>query len=129
MAFFNFIDLKYQQLNDQVNSYLQSVYNRASETFTNASPFGQILSVLKNFYQFIVLYQKRVVNNFMIEEADNEKSVRNLARIAGHNPTRAISATGTIILKLKPNVNISQVIGGGSIRITDKTKIKKRVKP
>jgi len=124
MPFFQFIDLKYTQLNTQVNNYLSAVYNRASEVYSNASPFGQILNMLKNFYQQLVSYQKNVVTNQNIDSAGSEKAVRNLARIAGLNPTRAISATGTIILKLKPNINIAQQIGGGSIVITDKTKIK-----
>ena len=126
MAFFDFIDLKFNNLTLQINNYLRGVFNRADETFSNASPFGQIVSVEKEVYQQNVMYQKNVVRNFIIDEADNQKAIRNLARIGGHNPSRAISATGTIDLKLKSGIDIYSDISGGKIKITDKTKIKNK---
>jgi hypothetical protein len=126
MAFFDYMDLKFQQLTTQVNNYLSDVYSRSSEIFSNASPFGQIISFLKNIYQFNILYQKNIVKNIMIDEADSQKSVRNLARIGGHNPTRSISATGILLLKLKPNIDITSDIGGGQIKVSDKIKIKNK---
>lgn len=126
MAYFDFIELKYTELTTQINSYLRNVYSRADETFSNASPYGQIINTLKEFFQSNILSQKRIVSNIMIEEADNAKSIRNLARIGGHNPTRAITANGTICLKLKPSTDILTEISGGKIRITDKTQIKNK---
>jgi hypothetical protein len=124
MAFFDFLDLKFNNLTTQVTNYLKSVYNRANETFSNASPYGQIINVEKEIYQQNVIYQKNVVRNFMIEEADNVKSIRNLSRIGGHNPTRSITATGTLKMKLKSGVDILNDIADGKIKIKDKTKIK-----
>ena len=126
MAFFEFIDLKYNNLTTQINNYLRAVFNRSDESFSNASPFGQVISVEKEFYQQNVIYQKNVVRNFIIDEADNQKAVRNLARIGGHNPTRAITATGSIRLKLKSGIDIYNDIAGGKIKINDKTKIKNK---
>jgi hypothetical protein len=126
MAFFNFLDLKFTELDNQVNTFLKSVYSKTDETLSSASPFGQIVNVLKEFYQMDILYQKRIVNNFIIAEADNIKAIRNLARISGHNPTRAISATGTLRLKLKPGVDIFEDISGGKIKIKDKLKLKNK---
>lgn len=126
MQFFEFIDLKYQNLTKQINDYLRNIFNRADETFSNASPYGQIINVQKEFYQQNVIYQKNVVRNFIIDEADNTKAIRNLARIGGHNPTRAISATGTLKLKLKSGIDIQSDIAGGKINIKDKTKIKNK---
>ena len=126
MAFFDFIELRYEQLTDQINTYLRTVYSRSNETFTNASPFGQVINVLKEFFQWSTIYQKNVVRNFQIESADNTKAIRNLARIGGHNPTRAITATGTIKLKIKPGVNINSDIAGGLIKIKDKTLLKNK---
>lgn len=126
MPLFNYIELKFEELTQQVNDYLRRVYNRADETFSTASPFGQIVTMLKEFFQWNTIYQKNIVRNFQVEEADNRKAVRNLARIAGHNPTRAISATGTIRLKLKPNINISEKIAGGVIKMKDKTLLKNK---
>lgn len=126
MGFFTFLELKWDSLNDQINTYLRNVYSRANESYSNASPYGQTINVLKNIFQFNVLYQKNVVKNFQIEEADNQKAIRNLVRIGGHNPTRAISANGTIKLQLKPSVNITDDIYGGKIRVKDKTRIKNK---
>ena len=126
MAFFDYIELKYAKLQNQTYAYLRDVYSRSTETFSNASPFGQTINFLNNFFQFNILTQKRVINNFIITEADNQKAVRNLARIGGHNPTRAISATGSIRLKTKPNVDIFNDVAGGKIRIKDRTKLKNK---
>jgi hypothetical protein len=126
MAFFDYIDLKYNNLTAQINNYLRLVFNRSDESFSNASPFGQVVSVEKEIYQQNVIYQKNVVRNFMVDEADNQKAVRNLARIGGHNPTRAITATGSLKMKLKSGIDIYNDIGGGRIKINDKTKIKNK---
>ena len=126
MAFFDFIELRYEELTTQINGYLRTVYSRADQTFTNASPFGMVINVLKEFFQWSTIYQKNVVRNFQVEEADNTKAIRNLARIGGHNPTRAITATGTLKLKLKPGVDINSDIAGGLIKVTDKTLMKNK---
>lgn len=124
MQFFEYLDLKFNNLTNQINDYLRSVFKRSNESFSNASPFGQIVNVEKELFQQSILYQKNIIRNLIIEDANNKKSIRNLARIGGHNPTRAISATGTISLKLKPGVDIDEEIDGGKIKISDKTRIK-----
>jgi len=126
MAFFEYIDLKFNNLTTQINDYLRNVFNRSDESFSNASPFGQVINVEKEFYQQNVIYQKNIVRNFIIDEADNQKAVRNLARIGGHNPTRAISATGTLKLKLKSGTDLLSNIKDGKIKITDRTKLKNK---
>lgn len=126
MAFFDFIDLKFDNLVAQIQNYLRSVFNRSDESFSNASPFGQVVSVEQEIYQQNVIYQKNVVRNFIIDEADNQKAIRNLARIGGHNPTRAITATGSIQLKIKSGIDIFNDISGGKIKINDKTKLKNK---
>lgn len=126
MNFFKYLELKYDALSSQINLYLKQVYNRNNESFDNSSPYGQIINVLKNLFQFNILYQKNIVRNFQIEEADNTKAIRNLVRLAGHNPSRSITAVGTLKLKIKPNVDIVSDIAGGLIRIPDKTKIKNK---
>ena len=126
MAFFDFIELRYEQLTEQINTFLRNVYSRSNETYSNASPFGQVINVLKEFFQWSIIYQKNIVRNLQVEEADNRKALRNLARIGGHNPTRSITATGTIKLKIKPGVNINSDIAGGLIKIKDKTLLKNK---
>ena len=126
MAFFKFIDLKFEQLNNQINNYVRNVYSTSSEIFSNASPFGQILSVLKEFYQFTILYQKNIVRNLDVDTATNINVIRSLSRIAGHNPTRSITASGTLKVSLKQGVNITENIVGGTIKVQDKTVLRNK---
>ena len=123
MAFFNYIDLKYNQLNDQINAYLRDLYSRSNEIFSNASPFGQITNMLKEFFQFSTIYQKNIVRNIDVETATNIKVMRSLSRISGHNPTRMITATGTLKFTLKQRVNLTDDIVGGLIKVQDKTSL------
>lgn len=123
MGFFNFIDLKFNNLNEQINGYLRDVYSRSNEIFTNASPFGQIVNILKEFFQFNTIYQKNIVRNLDIETATNIKVLRTFSRISGHNPTRPISATGTLKFTLKQRVNLTDDVVGGLIKIQDKTSL------
>ena len=60
MGFFKFLELKYDQLSDQINTYLKQTYNRGNESFTSASPFGQVVNVQKELFQFNTLYQKNI---------------------------------------------------------------------
>lgn len=126
MGFFNFIDLKFDQLNNQINSYLRNTFSMSDELFSNASPFGVIVNVLKEFYQFSVLYQKNIVRNLDIDTVTNINVMRTLSRISGHNPTRSITATGTLKMSLKQGVNIIDDISGGYIKIQDKTLLKNK---
>lgn len=124
MAFFDFIELKYEQLNTQINTYVRNMYSKSNEFFSSASPFGQILNVLKELYQFTILYQKNIVRNIDIETTSNIKVLRTYSRIAGHNPSRATSASGTLRITTKPNLDLTNNILNGSIKITDKTLLK-----
>jgi len=83
MAFFDYIDLKYTELQNQTYTYLKNTYSRSTESYSNASPFGQVINFLNNLFQWNILSQKRVISNFIITEADNQKAIRNLARIGG----------------------------------------------
>lgn len=126
MAFFDFIEVKYTNLKNQTYDFLRRMYNRNNETFSDSSPYGQVINVINNFWQYNILMLKRTVSNIIIDEADNKKVINNLARIGGHNPTRPISANGTIVLKVKPNTDIFNDIKGSKIKINDYTKLRNK---
>lgn len=126
MRFLDFVEVKYDSLKKQTTDYLKRLYSKSDENFSNASPFGQVLNVLNNFWRYNVLMQKRIITNIIIDETDNKKVINSLSRIGGHNPTRALSASGTIILKTKPNTNINSDISGGRIRIGNKTRLRNK---
>jgi len=92
----------FYSLVEQTQDYLVTTYNRARSIFTPASPFGQILQVLQNLTQLIFYYIEDALVELNIYTAYKEKSIYGLARLAGHNPTRTISARGTLQLSVKP---------------------------
>ena len=87
---------------NETQEYLVRTYNRARSTFTPASPFGQILQVLQNLTQLVFYYIEDALVELNIYTAFKQKSVWGLARLAGHNPTRALCARGTLALSIKP---------------------------
>jgi len=81
-----------------VREYLTSTFQQAGEVFSPASAYGQILSVVLDMGKLILYYIEDSITELNIYTASREISIKSLARIAGHNPTRAISANGTLIL-------------------------------
>jgi hypothetical protein len=124
MAFFNFIELEAQKLSDQIRNWLRGVYNKSDLNFTNASPHGQIVNVQEEFFQHTMLHLKNSVNQIDIENTFNEKAIRSIARISGHNASRAVSATGVLKLRIKSGVNLLEDVGTTSIVIPNETVIK-----
>jgi hypothetical protein len=78
--------------------YLSGRFNQSKSVFTAASPFGQILIVVENLTQLVFFYIEDAVTELNMNEASRLTSIYSLASLAGHNPSRAISATGEIAL-------------------------------
>ena len=80
----------------EIERYLRTEHNKAGALFSNASPYGQILSVVESLHQLSMLYIKNAITQFDLGEANNFNSrvIKNTALLAGHIPGRAISATG-----------------------------------
>jgi hypothetical protein len=97
--------LKFGEIFIQVRNYLAEVYNQTGDIFTAASPYGQILVVMQNFVQLIFLYLEDSLVELNINTASKTRSIYGFSRLAGHNPTRAICAEGTIIIKWKPSIS------------------------
>lgn len=104
--FFDYIELQYDKLTSQINNYLKGIYNKSDIQFNSASPYGQIININKELFTHSILYNKKSVSQINIDETVDKKAIRYIARISGHNPSRAISATGTLKFKLKGGVNI-----------------------
>lgn len=100
-----------------VNTFKQ---DRAS--FTTAGAYGQIIFVLDQLSQLILYYIEDSITELNINTATRASSVYGLAALAGHNPTRAIAATGSITL-IPKNVGL-QDIPGGVVVIPNQTSVK-----
>lgn len=122
----NFIQITFSNIKAEIENWLKVEHNKASVLFSNSSPYGQILSIIENLHQLSFLYLKNAIDQFDLSLANsqNERIIRNAAIYAGHNPGRAISATGTLKLTLKTNIDLEKEIPGGRITIINKTKIK-----
>lgn len=96
--------IKFGDIFNSIRNYLSDVYAQTGDVFSPSSAYGQILSVMQNFVQMIFLYIEDAVVEQNITTASKLKSIQGFARITGHNPTRSISAQGTIKLKWKPTV-------------------------
>lgn len=122
----NFIEITYSNIKNEIERFLKTQHNKGSILYSPASPYGQILFILENLHQLSLLYLKNTINNFDLGDNNslNERIIRNAAIFAGHNPSRAISSTGTLQLTLKSNLDIDKDVPGGRITLFNKTKIK-----
>ena len=115
MSFFSKTRLRATQLFTDAFEYLQRTYDQARETFTPASPFGQILTVMANLGEMIFFYIEAVATELNISRARNIESIYGLSRLTGHDPTRGISARGIIGLRL--NTSASTLLNGDFVQI------------
>lgn len=123
-----FSELSFERQKAEIELYLKEEYNKANLLFTNASPYGQILTVLENLHQLSTLYLKKAQNNFDLTQdlTNNPTAIRNAAILAGHIPTRAISATGTIKLRLRGGFIAEQEIPGERITINNRSVLRNK---
>lgn len=123
-----FSSISFKGIKDEIERYLTTEFNKASVLYSPASPYGQILSVVENLHQLSILYLKNAINQFDLSNptSNNIRVIRNAAIFSGHNPTRGISATGTLKLRLKPSVDLDKDLGGQRITINNKSLIKNK---
>lgn len=126
MSPFKLTEITFDRLQQEVNYYLQTVYNKASQLFSVASPFGQVLTIVEELHQLSLLYLKRSVDQFNLSDpnSNNYNIIRSAAIVAGHNPSRAISASGTLRCQATSSTDITSDLPGGKVKIINKTTIK-----
>jgi len=123
---FEYVELNFNNLSRQVNNWLSSTYNKSGILFNSASPYGQLLTQMKEFFRLNILYNKNIIRQFDIEQSKTKCMILNMARISGHNPSRAISAKGSLKFKLKQGINIQQKIQGSAVIIYNDTTLKNK---
>lgn len=102
--------LKMSEITDSIKAWLYYTYNQTLQVFSASSPFGHILTVINEYFQLLLLYLEDIAVEANISTAVKRRSILGHARIAGHNPTRGISANGTVNLFTKTNfVNDRQI--------------------
>jgi hypothetical protein len=95
--------IRFDQLYLDAKNYLTSKFLQVGDVFSPASAYGQLLGVIIDLGKLIFYYVEDSITELNIFTATRDVSIRSLARIAGHNATRAIAATGTIQLSYNGN--------------------------
>ena len=124
----NLTEISFGKVKGEIESYLRTEYSKSGVVYSNASPFGQVLSVVENLYQLSILYLKNSIKQFdMLDPlAVNSRAIRNAAIYAGHIPARAVSATGTLKFTVKTSVDIPKEVPGSKITIVNKSSLKNK---
>jgi hypothetical protein len=123
---FDYIEITYDKLTDQLERWLKETYQKSDKVFSHMSPSGMIMHIQKILFNNNLLYLRNALRQVDIETTDNKRVVLTTARISGHNPSRAISATGTIKLRLKIGIDIQDEIKGSKIVIMNNTLMKNK---
>lgn len=113
---------KISDLLSQTFELIQARYGMSNQLFTVASVWGQIIFVLDNISQFILFFIEDSITELNINTATRESSVYGLATLAGHNPTRSISAKGEV--EIKWNGKNFEDIGGSAVLIPKNSQLK-----
>ena len=124
----DFIGLTFDNIKADVEYFLKQEHNKGSILYSNASPYGQILSVLENMHELSFMYLKNSLNQFDLGNPNslNRRYIRNAAVSVGHNPSRATSATGTLKFTIKSGADIENEIPGSKITIFNRTGIRNK---
>lgn len=109
-----------EQLTADAFKFVSDVYKQTGDVFTVASPYGQIITVMNQLSNMILFYIEDSITEMDISTANRPESIYGLARLTGHNSTRAISASGEIQLSLMKTPSIQ----GSKVVIANYSKIK-----
>lgn len=121
----NFLEITYSQLKNSVETFLRKEYDKVGEVYSSvASPYGQVLHIVYSLFELSILYLKRAIGQFDIRDEQNPQVTDFTALIAGHNKTRATSASGTLQLKLKNQTNVADDIAQAKITISNRLTVK-----
>lgn len=120
LRLFTSLRLRIRDILGESIQFLQTTFKQSRSVFTAASPFGQLLIVVENLSQLIFYYIEDAITELNINEASRVSSIYSLATLAGHNPSRAIGATGQIRIVRKPNITppSSKAILNNLFRVT-----------
>ena len=98
LQIFKYNRVKFDQLYSDVRNFMTTKFLQVGEVFSPASAYGQLLYVILDLARLMFYYIEDSITELNILTAGRDQSILSLARIAGHNPTRAISASGTITI-------------------------------
>lgn len=112
MSLFDKTRIQASEIYSQIYDFVTTKFSQSGKIFTLASGYGQILSSISNLSSMILYFIEDSLTELNIYSASRTTSIQGLARMAGHNPTRAIAATGEIQFSIKerPDIQGDQII-------------------
>lgn len=98
LQIFKYNRIQFDQLYSDVRNFMTTKFLQVGEVFSPASAYGQLLYVILDLARLMFYYIEDSITELNIMTAGRDQSIIGLARLAGHNPTRAIAASGTLFL-------------------------------
>ena len=101
--------LKFNELYEDCQRYLQAMYNVTDDRFTESSAFGQLLQVILHLGRMILFYIEDSITSLKMNTSYRPSDIKGLAGLTGHNAARPISARAAakLIYNDTGNQNIS----------------------
>jgi len=111
MEIFNVSRIRFSELYQDALNFVKNTYGDLGQHFTLASPMGQLLQILLHYGRMILFYNEDSVTELNINTATRSQNIKGLASLTGHNPSRPMSARGTLTFqyngtKLPPGTKI-----------------------
>lgn len=106
-----------KDLSRELKRYISEVFNVTDAKFSKAGAYGQIIEVLKAFYEKFMYHVRVAFRESNPLTAKWKRSVWGLARISGHIPYRGLGAKGVIRVKINKNAIVNNPDIGSKIFI------------
>jgi len=96
---FNTSRIRFNELYQDALNFVKKSYGNLGQYFTLASPMGQLLQVILYYGRMILFYIEDSITELNIKTATRTHSIKGLATLTGHNPSRSMAARGTLTLQ------------------------------
>lgn len=96
MEIFTTTRIKFSELYEDALAFIKKTYGELGQYFTMASPMGQLLQVILHYGRMILFYIEDSITELNLKTATRPQSIKGLASLTGHNPSRAMAARGTL---------------------------------
>jgi hypothetical protein len=112
MKIFDKSRIEAKSIYDQVYKFVSEKFAQSGKVFSISSAYGQIIYVLSQLTEMILFYIEDSITELNMQTASRTDSIQGLARLAGHDATRAIASTGEISFTISkiPDIQGDQVI-------------------
>ena len=97
--------IKFAELYEDALAYIKATYKAVGQQFNTASPFGQLLQVVLHLGRMIFYYIEDSITGLNIRTSYRPDQIKGLARLAGHESARPISARGACQIYYASNGN------------------------